>query len=103
MVIMGGRRREPETCPSALHAALIKLDNRASAQTLFEQVRRFGHWTDAHIWQTLFSHAVNIPSSYYLYGLVTPEQRFLFLHEDGNYELYNPDWHGRYEMGKRII
>jgi len=103
MVIMGGRRPEPETCPAALYTALVKMGSRAPAQTLFEQVRRLGHWTDSHIWQTMLSHSVNIPASYRLYGLVTPAQRFLFLREDGNYELYDPNWHGRYETGRRVI
>jgi len=103
MVIMGGRRPEPETCPTALRAALMKIGTRASAQTLFEQVKRLGHWTDSHIWETMFSYSVNIPSSYYLFGLITPGQRFLFLREDGNYELYDPIWHGRYEAGRRVM
>ncbi|MCL2149461.1 MAG: hypothetical protein FWH51_00810 [Dehalococcoidia bacterium] len=103
MVILGGRRSEPETCPAALHAALVKMGGRASAHTLFEQVERLGHWTKSHIWQTMFAHTVNIPASYHLFGLVTPDQRFIFLREDGNYELYDGNWHGRYEMGKRVI
>jgi len=103
MVIMGGRRSEPETCPAALHAALTKMGSRASAQSLFEYVRRLGHWTDSHIWQTMFAHSVNIPPSYYLHGLVTPDQRFMFLRDDGNYELYDPSWHGKYINGKRVL
>jgi hypothetical protein len=102
MVIMGGRRSEPETCPAALRSALAQMGSRATAETLFEQVRQQRHWTDANIWQTMLSHTVNLPASYRVYGLVAPEERFLFLREDGNYELYDRTWHGRYEMGKRI-
>ena len=103
MVIMGGHRPEPETCPAALRAALANMGNRATAQALFERVNKFGHWTDAAIWQTILSHTVNLPASYHLYGMVTPAQRFLFLREDGNYELYDRNWHGQYEMGKRVV
>ena len=103
MVIMGGRRSEPETCPGALYSTLVKMGSRSSAQALFEQVRRLGHWTDSHIWQSMLAHTVNVPSSHYLFGLVTPDQRFLFLRDDGNYELYDAGWHGRYEKGKRVI
>ena len=102
MVIMG-RHPEPETCPGALRSALIQMGNRASALSLFEQVKKQGHWTDGNIWQTILSHTVNFPPSYHLYGMVTSAQRFLFLREDGNYELYDPNWHGRYENGKRVV
>ena len=103
MVIMGGRRPSPRNCPDALRDVLVKMGSRAPAQTLFEQVRIFGHWMDSHIWETMFSYTVNVPASYHLYGLVTPDQRFLFQREDGNYELYDPAWHGKYEMGRRVI
>ena len=102
MVIVG-RQPEPETCPAALRQALAQMGGRASAQTLFEQVKKLGHWTDSAIWQTMFSHSVNVPASYHLYGMVTPTQRFLFLREDGNYEMYDRNWHGRYEMGRRVV
>jgi hypothetical protein len=100
---MGGRSQEPETCPSALRSALVQMGNRASAQALVEQVRKKGHWTDGNIWQTVISHTVNFPPSYHMYSMVTPAQRFLFLREDGNYEMYDRNWHGRYEMGQRIV
>jgi len=103
MVIMGGRRPEPETCPTAIRAALVSMGTRAPAQALFEHARKLGHWTDSHIWETMISHCINIPASYHIYGLVPPNQRFLLLREDGNYELYAPNWHGRYEMGKRVL
>ncbi len=102
MVIMG-RQPEPETCPGALRTALAQMGNRASAQALFEQVKKQGHWTDGAIWQTITSHTINFPPSYHMYSMVTPAQRFLFLREDGNYELYNRDWHGRFEVGKRVV
>jgi hypothetical protein len=103
MVIMGGRGQEPETCPNALRKVLVQTGNRTTAQTLFEQVKKLGHWTDAAIWQTILSHTINCPPSYHLYGMVTAAQRFLFLREDGNYEFYDRDWHGHFEMGKRVV
>ena len=103
MVIMGGRTQESETCPAALHSALTHMGGRASAQELFEFVRKQGHWTDGAIWQNILSHTINSPPSYHTYSMVTPAQRFLFQREDGNYELYDSKWHGRFEMGKRVI
>ena len=102
MVIMG-RQPEPETCPAALRAALVQMGGRAFAQALFEQVQKRGHWTDGNIWQTILSHTVNYPPSYHLYSMVAPMQRFLFLREDGNFEMYDRNWHGRYEGGRRVV
>jgi len=104
MVIMGkGRSYEPETCSGLLMSALAKLGDRASAQDLFNQVSRSGHWTDAVIWQEMLSHIINLPPSYRIYPAITAEKRFLFLREDGNFERYDINWHGRYEQGKRVI
>jgi hypothetical protein len=104
MVIMGrSRNYEPETCESALRAALARAGNRAGAQELFEQVKKQGHWNDANIWQEMISHTINMPASCHYYGMVKQAQRFLFLREDGNYEMYDQNWHGRYEMGKRVV
>ncbi len=104
MVIMGkGRTYEPETCAGAIRKALEKSAGRATAEELFNHVQRLGHWTDDSIWQEMMSHTVNLPPSYHHYALVVPAQRFLFLREDGNYELYDPSWHGYYQSGKRTI
>jgi hypothetical protein len=104
MVIMGrGRSYEPETCSGALMSALAKMGNRATSQDLFNQVKKLGHWTDVNIWQEILSHTINLPPSYRVFPAITPAQRFLFLREDGNYEMYDMNWHGRYEQGKRVI
>ena len=104
MVIMGkGRTYEPETCAGAIRSALAKSAGRATAEELFNVVKRAGHWTDDNIWQEMLSHTVNLPASYHHYAAITPAQRFLYLREDGNYEMYDPAWHGRYQMGKRAI
>jgi hypothetical protein len=104
MVIMGkGRTYEPETCSGAIRSALAKSAGRATAEELFNVVKRQGHWTDDNIWQEMLSHTVNLPPSYHHYGAVTPAQRFLFLREDGNYEMYDPNWHGHFQMGKRSV
>jgi hypothetical protein len=104
MVIMGkGRAYEPETCSGAIRSALARSAGKATAEELFNQVKRAGHWTDDNIWQEMLSHTVNLPPSYHHYAIVTLAQRFLFLREDGNFEMFDPNWHGRYLMGKRIV
>jgi hypothetical protein len=104
MVIMGkGRTYEPETCSGAIRSALVRSAGRATAEELFEQVKRTGHWMEDNIWQEMMSQTINLPPSYHHYAIVTPAQRFLFLREDGNYEMYDSTWHGHYQMGKRVV
>jgi hypothetical protein len=103
MVIMGGTRAyQPETCSGALLAALTGLGNRASARELFAAVEKAGHWTADTIWQAMLAHSINLPAAYRKFPNVTADQKFLFQREDGNYELYAPAWHGRYEQGQRL-
>ena len=104
MVIMGkGRALEPETCAGALHNALVRFEGRATADELFNQVKRRGHWTDDTIWKEMLSHTINSPPSIRHYPMVNAASRFLFQRDDGNYELYNSTWHGKLEQGKRIV
>jgi hypothetical protein len=104
MVIMGrSRKYEPETCAGAVMAAIVSLGNRGTAQELFEQVAKTGHWTDDNIWQVLLSHSINVPAAYHKFPGVSADQKFLLQREDGNYELYNPQWHGLFDQGKRVV
>ena len=95
-----GRGYTPETCTEAIRWALGNLGNRASAEAIFNAVRSKGHWTDETIWSSIENLTVNCPPAYRHSG---SGSRFLFLREDGNYELYQQEWHGRYERGKRIV
>ena len=97
-----GKGHEGETCAEAMRMAIVALGCRASAQDVFDRVREMGDWTEDNIWQELIAHVVNLPPSYKHYYMVPQGKRFLFLREDGNYELYQTKWHGRYERGQRI-
>ena len=92
-----------ETCAEAIRTVLVRLGNRASAEEIFTQVREMGSWTEDNIWQGLMEFVVNMPPSYRHWQGTHPEKRFLFLREDGDYELYQPARHGRYEQGRRIV
>lgn len=75
MVIMGrGRTYEPETCAGSLMSALAKMGNRATAQSLFEQVKKLGHWTDENIWTEMLSHTINCPPAHHRFPMITPAQ-----------------------------
>jgi len=86
----------------AARVALISLGNRASADALFEEIKSMGDWRDGNIWQTLLAHVINLPASYGHWSDTPVEKRFLFVLEDGDYELYNPQLHGEYLRGRRI-
>jgi hypothetical protein len=92
-----------ETCAEATREAIGLLGNRASAEDIFNEVRKMGDWTEDNIWQGLMSFVVNLPPSYRHWQDERHKYKFLFLREDGNYELYNPQWHGKYDQGKRIV
>jgi len=92
-----------ETCNEATREAIKLLGSRASGQSLFDKVREMGYWTDDNIWQEQISRTINLPASYGHYPDVLPEKRYLFLCEDGDYELYQPARHRRYEQGRRVV
>lgn len=57
---------------------------------LFERVKCRGNWKDDTICQHLMSLVVNLPPARRHWPGTEP---FLFLHEDGTYELYDADKH----------
>lgn len=100
---MAGKGHHGETCAESIRESLKYLGNRATASDLFNEIKKRGTWSDDNIWQELLSYAVNLPGSYGHWPQVSSDKRFLFIREDGNYELYDPKWHGLYENGKRVV
>lgn len=98
-----GKGYHGESCNEAIKNVIDILGKRASAQDIFDEVRKMGAWTEDNIWQELIAGTVNLPASYKHYYMTPLEKRSLFLREDGDYELYQPARHGRYEEGRRII
>ena len=92
-----------ESLAEAMRATLDLLGNHASAQDIFDEVRKMGAWTENNIWQGLMEFVVNLPPSYRHYQDTSSEKRFLIIREDGDYELYQPTRHGIYENGRRVV
>lgn len=88
-----------ETCYEAIHK-IMKKQAMISADELFEQVKKVRSWTDDTIWQHIMAATVNLYPAF-RHWPASNEKRFLFQHEDGRYELYNPDFHGPWEGGVR--
>ena len=78
-----------ETCTEAIRAS-IKTAEILTAYDLFNRIRESGTWTDDTIWQHLIAHVVNHPAARHHYAGFEP---FLYLHEDGRYELFDPAIH----------
>ena len=78
-----------ESCSEAIRSS-VKPGEILTAKVLFERVKELGKWSEDTIWQHLIAHIVNLPAARYHYSGFEP---FLFLHEDGRYELYNPEIH----------
>jgi len=78
-----------EMCAESVRNA-IERGEVLTASELLERVRQMGDWKDSTIWQHLMSCVVNLPSARHHWPWRDP---FLFLREDGRYELYNPQVH----------
>ena len=97
-----GKGYHGETLAGAMRTTIGRLGNHGSAQDIFDKVRKMGTWTEDNIWQGLMEFVVNLPPSYRHWQGTRPEKRFLFIREDGDYELYLPARHGMYEDGRRV-
>ncbi len=99
-----GRHSRPSrrlTCREAVKRAILELGGGpVTAEELFSKVRELGDWSDDTIWQHLMWLVVNLPPAYRHWP--RPVERFLFLREDGKYELYDPEKHGIYHRGTRV-
>ena len=96
-----GKGHNGETCAEAMRTAIGLLGKRASAQDIFDEVKKRGDWVDDTILQHLMSCTVNLWPGYKRWKL-RPDKKCLFLRENGDYELYDPEQHGRYVDGRRI-
>lgn len=89
------------TCREAVRASIKELGGGpVGAERIFEATRRKGEWTDDTIWQHLMYLVVNLPPAYKHWS--PSSERFLFLREDGLYEIYSPTKHGTYREGERV-
>ncbi len=89
------------SCREAVKKAILKLGRGpVTAKELFNEVKMMGRWSEDTIWQHLMSLVINLPPAYKHWPNI-PE-RFLFLREDGRYELYDPNKHGIYIEGTRV-
>ena len=78
-----------ESCTEAIRSS-IRPGEIMTALELFNRIRELGKWSADTIWQHLIAHVVNLlPARHHYTGF----EPFLFLHEDGRYELFNPDIH----------
>ena len=79
-----------ETCADALYA-VMKPGEILRFSELFARVKERGAWTNETVCQHLMSCLVNLPPA----RLHWPKSKpFLFLHEDGRYELFDDRIHG---------
>ncbi len=78
-----------ESCAEAIRTSL-KSRELVPFSELFGRVKQKGSWTDGTIWQHLMALVVNLPPARYHWKTISP---FLFLHGDGQYELYDQNRH----------
>lgn len=78
-----------ESCAQAIRDSFQKGEVLSYSQ-LYLRVKEKGSWKDSTIWQHLMALVVNLPPARYHWKSIEP---FLFLHEDGRYEIYNERKH----------
>ena len=78
-----------ESCTEAIRSS-IKPGEILTAHELFARIKDLGKWSADTIWQHLIAHLVNLTPAHHHYSGFEP---FLFLHEDGRYEVYDPEIH----------
>jgi len=83
------RGHQGETCAETIRS-IMKPNQIMSFSELFNQIRQKGSWKDETIWQHLMGLVINLPPARLHWPSFDP---FLFLHEDGRYELYDPKIH----------
>lgn len=81
-----GKGSRGESCQEAIQSAL-KPGEVVTFSELYRRVKLKGSWKDESIWQDLMGSIVNLPPARYHWKSSKP---FLFIHGDGQYELYNP-------------
>ncbi len=92
-----------ETCGDAVKEVARQLPGRFTGQEVVDKVKKMGSWSERNIWGHLITTVVNFPPSYRYWPNAKIERRCLFLREDGDYELYSPARHGRYDEGRRVV
>jgi hypothetical protein len=78
-----------ESCTEAIRSS-IKPGEILTATVLFDRIKELGKWSADTIWQHLIAHLANLAPARHHYSGFQP---FLFLHEDGRYELFDPSIH----------
>jgi hypothetical protein len=87
-----GKGFNGESLSRALHSIVQSEPERVfSFSEIVSAVKKRGTWADDTIWQNLMAHVRNLVPAKYHWNEY--QERFLFLHPDGRYELYNPEIH----------
>jgi hypothetical protein len=83
-----------ESCADAIRSSL-RLGEVVAFSELCWRVKQKGSWKEETVWQHMMGLIVNLPPARNHWKNMKP---FLFLHEDGRYELYDPQRHPRTVM-----
>jgi hypothetical protein len=80
-----------ESCAEAFRASMEN-GEVITATELCNRVKQMGTWKEETICEHMMGLTVNLPPARYRWKTMKP---FLFIHEDGRYELYDPKRHPR--------
>ena len=78
-----------QSCGDAIRSSFESGEIVAFSE-LYRRVKQKGSWKNETIWQHLMALVVNLPPARYHWKSIKP---FLFLHNDGRYEIYSSQKH----------
>ncbi len=92
---------ERPTCREAIRHIMEEEGGGPASYSLLEsELMGMDRWSKHTIYQQLMAVVINLPPAYRRWP--SKRERFLFLREDGRYELYDRERHGIYELGERV-
>lgn len=74
---------------------------RATDKEIFKEVKKIHPWGDHNILRHIMAQTINLQPGYYEWIFIKQHEKCLFLCEDGYFELYRPDKHGKFIDGIR--
>lgn len=88
-----------ETCGEVIYE-VVASSQPTQFSAIFEMTEARGTWGDHTIYRQLMKWIVNLPPAYREWPV--SRRRFLFLRQDGLFELYSEGKHGVFREGTRI-
>jgi len=89
------------TIKQAIRQVITRL-RRATGNDIHKEVKAIYGWGNHAILRHIMGQTINLQPGYYEWVYVKPEEKCLFLCEDGYFECYDQNKHGLFKDGIKI-